>query len=296
MDSYTITPLTKNLEPWGVWKNEIIGINKDYNIVMGKDMLVLPFQPKTESYYPHYFKQPVPVKMSFHDNSNTICVWMETMDSVEWCIIKDKKLFFQKTIAVKASSSPPNSATGLYNGMMGIYGKGIWEYDKVLFDSFNFYLDGLLPDGKMVYHDENAIYKGNEVYYQAQPIVTMTTGKKSNYGNVLVDGETIAFVLSENENVYVGTTLLPEKAKEIEYFSGDYIMLSMTTLQSGNTLNKKLYNYKTSKFLDNYLVPRTTESKDKLVMKNNVMYRSFNDTICKIEKNERISTLHSYIM
>jgi hypothetical protein len=285
MDSYTITPLTKNLEPWGVYKNEIIGINKDYNIVMGKDMLVLPFQQKTESYYPHYFKQPVPIKMSYHDNSNVICIWMETMDSVEWCIIKDKKLVMQKVVAYKSPVSPPHSAAGLYNGMFGIYGKGAWEYDKVLQDSFNFYLDGIMPDGRVVYHDENIIYRGNEVYYQSQPIVTMTTGKKSNYVNVLIDGETIAFVLSENGNVYVGTTLLPEKAKEIENLSGDYIML-----------DKKLYNYKTEKFLDNYLVPMGTECKDKMIMKNNIMYRSFNGTICKIEKNDRISTLHSYIM
>jgi hypothetical protein len=286
MDSYTITPLTKNLEPWGVYKNEIIGINKDYNIVIGKDMLVLPFQQASPT-YPSYFKPPVlntnplHVKMSFHDNSNVICVWVETIDSIEWCIIKDRKLVTQQKVSVKL---PPNSATGLYNGMFGIYGKGVWEYDKILQDSFNFYLDGLMPDGRMVYHDENIIYRGNEVYYQSAPIVSMTATKKSNYGNVLVDGDVIAFVLTENGNVYVGTTLLPEKAKEIENFNGDYIML-----------DKKLYNYKTSKFLDNYLVP-APESKDKLVMKNNVLYRGFNGTVCKIEKNDRISTFQSYLL
>lgn len=289
MDSYTITPLTKNLEPWGVYKNEIIGINKDYNIVIGKDMIVLPFhQSGSTTTYPSYFKppvlgnlaQPLHVKMSYHDNSNIICVWVETIDSIEWCIIKDRKLVTQQKVAVKL---PPNSASGLYNGMFGIYGKGVWEYDKVLQESFNFYLDGLMPDGKMVYHDENIIYKGNEIYYQSASIASMTIGKKSNYGNVLIDGDTIAFVLTENGSVYVGTTLLPEKAKEIENFSGDYIML-----------DKKVYNYKTSKFLDNYLVP-TADSKDVLVMKNGYMYRSFNGTICKLDKNDRISTLHSYI-
>ena len=140
-----------------------------------------------------------------------------------------------------------------------------------------------MPDGKMVYHDENIIYKGNDIYYQSTPIAT-TIGKKSNYGNVLIDGDTIAFVLPEKGDVYVGTTLLPEKAKEIGNFSGDYIML-----------DKKLYNYKTNKFLDNYLVP-TADSKDVLVMKNGYMYRSFNGTICKVEKNDRITTLHSYIL
>lgn len=284
MDSYIITPLTKNLQPWGIYKNEIIGINKDYNIVIGKDMLVLPFSPRTESYYPNYFKQPIPIKMSYHDDSNIICIWMESMENVEWCIIKDRKLVTQKVVAVKSIHSPPNSASGLYNGMFGIYGKGVWEFDKVLQDSFNFYLDGLLSDGRMVYHDENIIYKGNEVYYQSQPIVSMTTGKKSNYGNILVDGDVIAFVLSENGSVYVGTSLLPEKAKEIECLNGDYIML-----------DKKIYNHKTNKFMDSFLVPSDT-SKDRLVMKNNIMYRSFNETICKVEKQERIATMHSYIL
>lgn len=286
MDSYTITPLTKNLEPWGVYKNEIIGINKDYNIVIGKNLIVLPFQHSGTPTYPSYFKPPVlttplHVKMSYNDNSNVICVWVETIDRIEWCIIKDMKLVTQQKVDVKL---PPNSATGLYNGMFGIYGKGVWEYDKILQDSFNFYLDGLMSDGKMVYHDENIIYRGNDIYYQSAPIVNMTIGKKSNYGNVLTDGDVIAFVLSESGNVYIGTTLLPEKAKEIENLSGDYI-----------TLDKRVYNYKTGKFLDNYLVP-SVDSKDKLIMKNGNMYRSFNGTICRLEKNERIATLHSYIL
>lgn len=295
MDSYIITPLAKDLEPWDIYKNEVIGINKDYNIVIGKDLVVLPFQPKSTSHYLQQVHTVPPIKMSFNDNSNVICVWMVTTETVEWCFIQDKKLVTQNVVQYKSSL---HNATGLYNGMFGIYGKGVWEYDKCIQDSFNFYFDGITSDGKIVYHDDNNIYKGNEIYFQyptpqqsSKPVsifqAPLLSNDKKPFGNVLVNGETIAFVLNNTGDVYVGFKLLNENAKQIAYFSDDIIML-----------NKKMYNYKTEKYIDSYLVPDVEHigllPKDIFIYKNRCMYRSFGNVICKLEKNDRFIT-NSYI-
>ena len=285
MDSYTVTALSKGLNPWGIYKNEIIGLDKNYHLVIGKDVIVLPFKPAPSgiaSLYSQYFTKPVSLKMSFNDNSNVICVWMESTDKIEWCFVKDRTIFYQNSIVPNKSTtsvipsapsvSPLLKASGLYNGMFGIQGSGVWEYDKMVQDKFDFHLDGITADGQVVYHDDNIIYKGSTVYYQCQP---QSTSAKSNYANVLVNEDVIAFALNSTSEVYIGFDKLVEQAKKIDCFHGDNIML-----------DGRVYNYKMKTFQDCYLVP-DAKSTDKLVVKNNILYRSFGDIICKLAKNQQ---------
>lgn len=270
MDSFIITPIVSNLESWGIYKNEIIGIDVEYNnLVLGKQTVKLPFDsstPKTESYYPNYFKHKIIPKISFNDNFDVVCVWIETMDKVEWCFVKDYKIIYKNSILHKSTKSPPCNATGLYNAMFGIYGKGVWEFDKLVQEPFNFYLDGVLSDKTtVIYHDEHIIYKGGEVYYQS-------TGLQ-HYKYVGVYSDVIAFALNSGE-VYIGTELLNASSKDVECFDSEYIIL-----------DKKLYNYKEKKYVDVYLATPDC----KFYIKNNIMYRNFGNMICKIEK--KTSTL-----
>ena len=59
MDSFIITPIVSNLDSWGIYKNEIMGIDVEYdNLVLGKQKVKLPFDcPKTESYTLDVLKQ-----------------------------------------------------------------------------------------------------------------------------------------------------------------------------------------------------------------------------------------------
>lgn len=263
MDSYIITPLISNLESsWGIYKNEIIGVDADNNLVLGIQKVKLPFDsPKTESYYPTYFKHKVIPKLSFNDSYDVVCVWIETMDKVEWCFVKDGQIIYKNSVQHKSTKSPPCNATGLYNGMFGIYGKGVWEYDRLVQEPFNFYLDGVLSDKTtVIYHDEHVIYKGGEIYYQSQAL--------QHFNFVGVYSNVIAFALNTGE-VYVGTELLPVTVKEVECFDSEYIML-----------DKKLYNHKTKKYVDMYLI----SPESKFYIKHNGMYRNFGNVICKLEK------------
>lgn len=269
MDSYIITPITSNLQSWGIYKNEIIGVDVDNNLVIGTQRVKLPFNsPKTESYYPNYFKHKIVPKISFNDDYDVICIWIETMDKVEWCFVKDYKIIYKNSIQYTSPTSPPCNATGLYNGMFGIYGKGVWEYDKLVQEPFKFYLDGIISDKTtVVYHDENIIYKGGEIYYQSQAL--------QRFKYVGVYSDVIAFALNSGE-VYIGTELLNTIAKDVECFDSEYILI-----------DKKLYNYKDKKYVDMYLASQDC----KFYIKNNIMYRDFGNVICKLEKkNTMIST------
>jgi hypothetical protein len=266
MDVYTITPITSNIQSWGVYKNEIIGVDIDNNnLIIGSQRIKLPFDsPKTESYYPDYFKHKTIPKLSFNDNYNVICVWIETMEKVEWCFIEGTKIIYKNSIQHKSPKSPPCNATGLYNGMFGIYGKGVWEYDRLVQESFNFYLDGVLSDKTtVVYHDANIIYKGGEIYYQSQPL--------QHFKYVGIYSDVIAFALNTGE-VYVGTELLNGiNPKEVSCFDSEYILV-----------DKKLYNHKSKKYIDMYLATPDCD----FYIKNNVMYRNFGNIVCKLEKQQ----------